>query len=163
MRSSWSSKAVPRADAAERDQALAKAQEILLGFGVTGVGSTWARGSTTGTPCGRAGEAGRLNVRIMAMPTGSKLLAIVADRPTAWLYGDRLRMGGIKLYADGALGSRGAWLKQPYSDKPDTRGLQFHSGRGAARRMADDAAARGFQIATHAIGDAANAQVIARL
>ncbi len=36
-------------------------------------------------------------------------------------------MVGVKFYADGALGSRGAWLKQPYSDKPDTRGLQFHS------------------------------------
>ena len=41
----------------------------------------------------------------------------------AWLHGDRLRLGGVKLYADGALGSRGAWLKQPYADKPDTRGL----------------------------------------
>ena len=48
-------------------------------------------------------------------------------KPTGWLYGDRLRAVGIKLFADGALGSRGAWLKQPYADKPDTRGLQFHS------------------------------------
>ena len=50
------------------------------------------------------------------------------DRRTAadeWLYGDRLRLGGVKLYADGALGSRGAWLKPPYHDKPDTRGLRF--------------------------------------
>ena len=55
-------------------------------------------------------------------------------------YGDRLRMDGVKFFADGALGSRGAWLKQPYADKPDTRGLQFHTdaeyrpgdaGRGA--------------------------------
>ena len=52
-----------------------------------------------------------------------------AERPTAWLYGDRLRMVGVKLFADGALGSRGAWLKQPYADEPDTRGLQFHSRR----------------------------------
>ena len=48
-------------------------------------------------------------------------------KPTGWLYGDHLRAVGIKLFADGALGSRGAWLKQPYADKPDTRGLQFHS------------------------------------
>ena len=40
---------------------------------------------------------------------------------------DRRRMVGIKFYADGALGSRGAWLKQPYADKADTRGLQFHA------------------------------------
>jgi hypothetical protein len=87
-----------------------------------------------------------------------KLLGEV-PRPTPWLYGDRLRMVGIKFYADGALGSRGAWLKQPYADKPDTRGLQFHSD-AEMLNLADTAASHGFQVATHAIGDAANAQVI---
>src|SRR5207253_10352155 len=48
---------------------------------------------------------------------------------------------------------------QPYADKPDTRGLQFHSD-AEYLALADDAAARGFQVATHAIGDAAIAQVI---
>jgi len=66
---------------------------------------------------------------------------------------------GIKLFADGALGSRGAWLKQPYADKPETRGLQFHSD-AEMLKLADTAAAHGFQVATHAIGDAANAQII---
>jgi predicted amidohydrolase YtcJ len=80
--------------------------------------------------------------------------------PTPWLYGDRLRAVGIKLFADGALGSRGAWLKAPYADKPDTRGLQFHFDADYLA-LADTAAAHGFQLATHAIGDAANAQVIA--
>ncbi len=68
-------------------------------------------------------------------------------------------MGGVKFYDDGALGSRGAWLKQPYADKPDTRGLQFHSD-AEILSLADQAAAAGFQVAIHAIGDAANAQVI---
>ena len=80
-------------------------------------------------------------------------------RPTGWLYGDRLRAVGVKLFADGALGSRGAWLKQPYADKPDSRGLQFHPD-AEMLALADQAASRGFQIATHAIGDAANAQII---
>jgi predicted amidohydrolase YtcJ len=82
----------------------------------------------------------------------------VVPRPTGWLYGERLRMGGVKFYDDGALGSRGAWLKQPYADKPDTRGLQFHSD-AEILGLADQAAAAGFQVAIHAIGDAANAQV----
>ncbi len=47
--------------------------------------------------------------------------AVVPNGPTPWLFDDRLRMGGVKLYADGALGSRGAWLKQPYADKPTRR------------------------------------------
>jgi predicted amidohydrolase YtcJ len=87
-----------------------------------------------------------------------KLLAEV-PKPTPWLFGDHLRMVGIKFYADGALGSRGAWLKQPYGDKLDTRGLRFHSDEELLK-LADTAASHGFQIATHAIGDAANAQVI---
>jgi predicted amidohydrolase YtcJ len=68
-------------------------------------------------------------------------------------------MVGIKFYADGALGSRGAWLKQPYADMPDTLGLQFHSD-AEMLGLVDKAAGAGFQIATHAIGDAANAQIL---
>ena len=150
-------KAVPAPSAEEVDRALAKAQDILLGYGVTGVGSM----STTldaWQAMKRAGAAGRLQVRLMVYADELKLLADT-PKPTDWLYGDRLRMVGIKYYADGALGSRGAWLKQPYADKPDTRGLQFHSD-AEMMRLADTAASHGFQVATHAIGDAANAQVV---
>jgi predicted amidohydrolase YtcJ len=150
-------KAVPRPTPAQIDQALAKSQEILLAFGVTGVGSM-----STSVPdweaFRRAGVAGRLNVRLISYLSGTEAIAAV-PRPTPWLYGDRLRAVGIKLFADGALGSRGAWLKAPYADKPDSRGLQFHSD-AEYLAMADAAAAHGFQVATHAIGDAANAQVI---
>jgi hypothetical protein len=150
-------KAVPPPTPAELDQVLAKAQDILLSYGVTGIGSmSTALGDWNAMK--RAGEAGRLNVRLMVYADELKLLPEV-PHPTAWLYSDRLRMVGIKLYDDGALGSRGAWLKQPYADKPDTRGLQFHSD-AEMLKLADTAAAHGFQIATHAIGDAANAQII---
>jgi hypothetical protein len=150
-------KAVPPATDAENDEALAKAQEILLCYGITGVGSM-STSLDAWNAMRRAGKAGRLKVRLMVYADELKLLSEV-PKPTSWLYGDRLRMGGIKFYADGALGSRGAWLKQPYSDKPDTRGLRFHSD-AEMLRLADTAASHGFQIATHAIGDAANAQVI---
>lgn len=150
-------KAVPAATPAELDAALEKAQDILLGFGVTGVGSmSTALGDWQAMK--RAGDAGRLNVRFMVYADELKLLKEV-PQPTPWLYGDKLRMVGIKIYADGALGSRGAWLKQPYSDMPNSRGLQFHSD-SELRSLYDTAASHGFQIATHAIGDAANAQVI---
>ena len=150
-------KAVPPATAAENDQALAKAQEILLGYGITGVGSM-STSLDAWNAMRRAGDAGHLSVRLMVYADELKLLPEV-PKPTSWLYGDRLRMVGIKFYADGALGSRGAWLKQPYADKPDARGLQFHLD-AEMLRIADTAASHGFQIATHAIGDAANAQVI---
>jgi hypothetical protein len=150
-------KAVPPPTPAELDQALAKAQDILLSYGVTGVGSM-STSLTDWNAMKRAGDAGQLNVRLMVYGDELKLLSEV-PAPTQWLYGDRLRMLGIKFYADGALGSRGAWLKQPYADKPDTRGLQFHSD-AEMLRLADTAASHGFQVATHAIGDAANAQII---
>ena len=150
-------KAIPPPTAAESDQALAKAQDILLSYGVTGVGSM-STSLSDWNAMRRVGEAGRLNVRLMVYADELKLLP-AEPQPTPWLYGDRLRMVGVKFYADGALGSRGAWLKQPYADKPETRGLQFHSDEEILK-LADTAALHGFQIATHAIGDAANAQII---
>jgi len=150
-------KAVPPPTAADSDAAMAKAQDILLGYGVTGVGSM-STSLADWQAMKRLGEAGRLNLRLMVYADELKLLPEV-PHPTPWLYGDKLKMVGIKFYADGALGSRGAWLKQPYADKPDTRGLQFHSDAELAD-LHQRAAAAGFAIATHAIGDAANAQVI---
>jgi len=150
-------KAVPRPTPAELDQVMAKAQDILLRNGVTGVGAM-STSLDDWNAMRRVGEAGRLQIRIIAYGEGVDLVHTLG-KPTPWMYGDRLRMGGIKFYADGALGSRGAWLKQPYADKPDTRGLQFHSD-AEMLSLADMAASHGFQVATHAIGDAANAQVI---
>jgi predicted amidohydrolase YtcJ len=88
--------------------------------------------------------------------------SVALTQPTEWMFGDRLRMGGVKLYTDGALGSRGAWLKRPYADKPDTVGLPLLTG-AELRDQAGKAAGMGFQLAIHAIGDAANAQVISTL
>ena len=146
---------VPPPTPAQLDEAVAKAQDALLSVGLT---TTADMGTTTEdwAALRRAGESGRLHVRIMSYAAGPKALPA---QPSPWLYGDRLHMGGIKLYADGALGSRGAWLKQPYADKPDTRGLQFLKDEELLGQ-ANEAAKRGFQVATHAIGDAANAQVI---
>ena len=150
-------RAIPAPTQAEMDQAFATAQHILLGFGVTGVGSMSTSLDDWNT-FRRSGDAGTLNVRLMVYLLGLDPLKTI-PHPTPWLYGDRLRAVGVKFFADGALGSRGAWLKQPYSDKPDTRGNQFHSD-AELRLQQDTAAAAGFQVATHAIGDAANAQVI---
>ena len=65
----------------------------------------------------------------------------------------------IKVYADGALGSRGALLLAPYADAPGSRGLTRLS-EAQALPLYREALRRGIQIATHAIGDAANRQVL---
>jgi predicted amidohydrolase YtcJ len=66
---------------------------------------------------------------------------------------------GVKAYADGALGSRGAALLEPYSDRPGTRGL-VSLPKGAIQVLAQLCADSGMQLATHAIGDQANRAVL---
>ena len=148
---------IPTPTEAERDAALAKAQDILLGYGLIAVADmgTSVEGWAT---MRRFGESGGLKLRILSYASGVEPLKAL-PKPSAWLYGDRLHMGGVKLYADGALGSRGAWLKRPYADKPDSSGLRFLTD-AELRAQATLAAAAGYQLAIHAIGDAANAQVI---
>jgi hypothetical protein len=68
-------------------------------------------------------------------------------------------MGGIKLYLDGALGSRGASLKAPYHDDPGAKGLPLLTP-SQLRNLMSRAAMDNFQTAIHAIGDAANAEVL---
>lgn len=150
-------KAIPRPTAAELDRAFAKAQDLLLSYGITAVGAM-STPLDSWNAMKRAGENGRLSVRLTVYADQLAPVQKIA-KPTPWLYGDRLRLVGVKFYADGALGSRGAWLKEAYADKPDTKGLQFHPD-AELLALANTAASRGFQVAIHAIGDAADAQVI---
>ncbi|HLL59103.1 MAG TPA: amidohydrolase [Allosphingosinicella sp.] len=152
-------KAVPPALPRARDQALEKAQNILLSNGITSVADMGTSGEDW-MVIRRAGDQGRLNVRILSYASGVEhLLAVAGTEPTPWLYDNRLRMVGVKLYSDGALGSRGAWLKQPYKDKPAEKGLAFLSDT-TIRNLMSRAAMDGFQVAVHAIGDAANEQLL---
>jgi len=150
---------IPAPDAAAYDAALAKAQELMLATGLTAA-ADMGTSPADWAAMNRAGQAGTLHVRILSYAGGIPAMrAINGGKPSEWLYGARLHQGGVKLYADGALGSRGAWLKAPYHDKPDTRGLSLISDAELAKQT-NEAASNGYQLAIHAIGDAANAQVI---
>ncbi len=150
---------VPPPNQHEADAALAKALAIMASVGLTGAHdagidpATWDRYR-------RFAAAGRLTARIYAMAYGPDNRAAIAPKgPIGWEYGDRLAMMAMKLQADGALGSRGAWLRAPYSDAVDQRGLPFFE-EGRLRRMIAEASAQGFQVNVHAIGDAANGAVL---
>ena len=152
-------KFVPVPQPRERDLALAKAQQILLSYGITAVADM---GTTLDDwqAFRRAGDNDALKLRILSYAAGVDAMATIAGSgPTPWLYDDKLHMGGVKLYVDGALGSRGALLKQPYADAPRERGQAFLSGTQLSNLMSR-AAKDGFQIAVHAIGDQANLQVL---
>jgi predicted amidohydrolase YtcJ/DNA-binding transcriptional ArsR family regulator len=79
--------------------------------------------------------------------------------PRSELYGGRLWVRAIKLYADGALGSRGAALLSPYSDEPGNSGLLV-SSEAHLQAVSIAALRHGFQVATHAIGDRGNRNVL---
>ncbi len=72
---------------------------------------------------------------------------------------DWVRLGGVKFFADGSMGSGTAAFYAPYADDPSTSGLLLQSPE-ALRTMVFDADAAGFQVEVHAIGDRANAVVL---
>ncbi|MGZ8999311.1 MAG: amidohydrolase [Allosphingosinicella sp.] len=142
-----------------RDLAMVRAQDILLAAGITSVADMGTSAEDWLT-MRRAGDRGLLRIRIISYGSGlESVLAVAGTGPTPWLYDGRLRMIGVKLYSDGALGSRGAWLKKPYKDRPGERGLLFHNDT-AMKNLMSRAAMDGFQVAVHAIGDGANAELL---
>ena len=155
-------KMVPAPLSKDRDIAFLKAQQILVEYGVTSI-AEMGTGVAEWNTYRRAGDGGRLQIRIFSYSGGIEpMLAIAGGEPTPWLYGDRLRMVGVKIYADGALGSRGGCLKQPYADAPGYSGLCFLDD-AKLRNLMSRAAMDGFQVAVHAIGDKANAQVLSAI
>jgi len=151
---------VPPPRPQDRDRALFEAQKLLERNGVTAVGDmdctieNWMAYR-------RAGDTGRLQIRLMSYAASiADMILIGGTGPTPWLYDDRLRLNGVgELYFDGALGSRGALLKAPYADDPGNSGNQRLTGT-QLRNLMSRAAMDGFQVAVHAIGDAANAEVL---
>ncbi|WP_183986933.1 amidohydrolase [Sphingomonas jinjuensis] len=152
-------KAVPQPLGKDRNTAFLRAQAQLLSDGITAT-SDMGTSLDDWLTYRRMGDAGNLRVRIMSYAMGvDTAVRVGGTGPTPWLYDDRLKMGGVKLYADGALGSRGAWLKAPYSDAPGQSGQGFMAD-DVIRNLMSRAAMDGYQVAVHAIGDRANAQVL---
>lgn len=150
---------IPAPTVKEEDAALAKALEIMASVGMTGAHDagttpdTWARYK-------RFEKQRKLTARIYAMARGTEAVkAIAPNGPIGWDKGGMLAMQSMKLQADGALGSRGAWMRDDYSDKPGEKGLVFYE-EGLLRRMIIETSAKGFQVNVHAIGDAANGAVL---
>lgn len=103
----------------------------------------------------------RLGVRVWVMLDGGddELLRSELEVGPSVTTDGMLSVKGVKLYADGALGSRGAWLGAPYSDEPGARGLEVTS-RERLLAVVRRAAEAGFVPCIHAIGDAAVTRVL---
>jgi predicted amidohydrolase YtcJ len=128
----------------------------------------FAVGLTTIDDCGLSAEAverikamqasGKLKMRLYVMLSDNKSNYDYLEK-TGIIKTDKLNVRSIKVYADGALGSRGACLLQPYADKPGWFGFLL-SSRAHFDSVANYISQKGWQMCTHAIGDSGNRTIL---
>lgn len=136
-----------------------KADETSLAYGWTTIhdaGSDWG----TINLWKSLYEQNKLKIRIYEFVRGpsADVDTLLARKPEIGLFNHRLTIRGVKISADGALGSRGAALLEKYSDE-NTTGLFLHADE-KVYPIVKAATEKGFQMAIHAIGDAANRKVL---
>ncbi len=97
----------------------------------------------------------KLRVYKAVFGPGPEANRLLSEGPSIGEFGNRFTLRSIKVVSDGALGSRGAYLQQPYSDDPGNVGL-LRVKEESLRPMLEEALRKGIQVETHAIGDKAN-------
>jgi predicted amidohydrolase YtcJ len=146
------SKVIAKRSHAEVKAAVLASANAIAAEGLTGMHDAGIDAATI-TAVKELIDEGRFPIRVYAMlGDDDELLADWFRRGALIGHGGRLTVRAVKLYADGALGSRGAALLAPYSDDPHNSGLML-----ATPEHLEDVARRarqsGFQVNTHAIGD----------
>lgn len=148
---------IPPPTEAEEALALDRALARMTSLGLTGVHDAGTSLDDLRRYLHRE-AAGKLPIRIHALADGDEE-ALAALCRMGMVDTRRVTARGVKFYADGALGSRGAALLEAYSDDPGNKGLLFETDE-ALQAMVDKAMRCDLQVAIHAIGDRANRQVI---
>jgi predicted amidohydrolase YtcJ len=151
--------AVPAVSRDTYSAALDQAVQTLIGLGITGVHDPGVDRAMVELYLDKIRE-GKFPLRVYAMADGIRetLDWLCESGPVSEPSG-RLVMRSVKLYGDGALGSRGAALLEDYSDDPGNRGLLFASQTQVENDMRRIMAC-GLQVGIHAIGDAGNHQAL---
>lgn len=149
--------ALPKPTKKQQTAALLAAQDIAFQNGLTTVDDAGLDREQLEL-IERLHQEGVLDIRVYGMisNTPENLAHYLEQGPTQT---ERLNIRSVKVYADGALGSRGAALKKEYSDAPGNHG-SFVTPVDQIEALADVLAKKGFQMNTHAIGDAANYEVL---
>ena len=145
-------RSVPAPSAEQRKARVLAAAQAIAATGLTEMHDAGIDGTTI-TAVQELIDEKRFPIRVYAMlGDNAPLLATWFSQKPLVDYGGRLTVRSVKLYADGALGSRGAALLAPYADDPGNSGLMIATPQhieDVARR----AKAAGFQVNAHAIGD----------
>ncbi|GAB2577214.1 amidohydrolase [Spirosoma areae] len=144
---------LPQADNTDKTRMLLAAEKVCLSLGLTTVSDAGISPAEINL-IDSLQKAGKLKIRDYAMVSlGEPTLNYFLKRGP--FQTDRLTVKAFKLYADGALGSRGACLRKPYSDRPETGGFLLLSPT-ELERVTKLLYASNFQANTHCIGDSAN-------
>jgi len=153
-------RSVPPATRADLTRRILAAQSRMVAAGLTGVHDAGI--SPLEAEVYRdLDRSGRLKIRVYAMaspPPGGEV-ASVSKPPQPARPDGRFELRAIKLFIDGAMGSRGGLLFEPYTDDPGNVGLQLIDGK-VLRETAVAAFRNGWQVCIHAIGDKGNALVL---
>ncbi len=144
---------IPEPRPAEADAALLQGQQNCLAVGLTSLADAGLNKEDIDRMAALQ-KAGRLHLRLYAMlnPTPENKAYYLPKGP---FFSDNLTISSFKVYADGALGSRGAALLAPYTDRPHETGFLLQHPE-YYRNLAKELAATRFQMNTHAIGDSSN-------
>ena len=144
----------------ERRIALNSALRHFGSLGLTGVGDAGVTANEVKIYREFADQK-KLTTRVYAMigDVADDFKVLSANGPLKGYADDRFNLRSVKLYADGALGSRGAALLEPYSDDHSNKGLLFMDDATVQAKM-KTALKAGYQVNVHAIGDAANRQIL---
>lgn len=145
---------IPASGKAEIRAAFEKATETLLSLGITGVHDAGIDIRQAEVYMSLADE-NALGIRIYAMLSDAGANLDAMGKPLIAYGNDRLDIRAVKIYIDGALGSRGAALLEPYSDDAENVGLPFMSADNLFAAV-DKSNRKGFQVGIHAIGDRGN-------
>ncbi len=148
---------IPKPDTNQKIKALLDAQKICLQNGLTTVVDAGLDDEVI-MLIDSLQQTGSLKLRVYAM-LSYNAYNLAKYLPAGIKKTERLNVRSVKIYADGALGSRGAALLKPYSDMPHHTGLMMLTKKqfeAIAVRLRD----AGFQMNTHAIGDSANRMVL---
>ncbi|HXF95357.1 MAG TPA: amidohydrolase [Gemmatimonadales bacterium] len=154
-------RAIPPPPPERRDSALARALAHAAALGVTAVAhmsASWADWASYR----RLADAGRLTLRVAVFFDLAEWRAVADTVARAGKGDDRLWIGGVKGYVDGSAGSRTALFFEPYADSAGYTGL-MQTGEADLRAWIGGADSAGLQVAVHAIGDRANALLLAIL
>lgn len=144
----------------ERRLSLASALDHFASLGLTAVGDAGA-GVNEARIYREFADQKKLTARVYAMigDVADDYKALSTQGPLKGYADDRFNLRAVKLYADGALGSRGAALLEPYSDDHANKGLLFMDDATVQAKV-KTALKAGYQVNVHAIGDAANRQIL---